>query len=84
MSLSFFCAFFFFAGVVVSVFSFHTGEIEEDEAERLGLVPSHAYAVLDVREINGTRLLQVGGCLFDRPKGPPTQPNLPTRRLDCD
>ncbi|CAM9298974.1 unnamed protein product, partial [Hapterophycus canaliculatus] len=36
-----------------------TSEIEEDEAERLGLVPSHAYAVLDVKEINGTRLLQV-------------------------
>lgn len=36
------------------------GEIEKDEAERLGLVPSHAYAVLDVKEINGTRLLQVG------------------------
>eukprot|EP00752_Nemacystus_decipiens_P002304 g2180.t1 len=36
-----------------------TSEIEKDEAERLGLVPSHAYAVLDVREINGTRLLQV-------------------------
>lgn len=35
------------------------GEIEKDEAERLGLVPSHAYAVLDVKEINGTRLLQV-------------------------
>lgn len=25
----------------------------------MGLVPSHAYAVLDVKEINGTRLLQV-------------------------
>ncbi|CAM9283760.1 unnamed protein product, partial [Scytosiphon promiscuus] len=36
-----------------------TSEIEEDEADRLGLVPSHAYAVLDVKEINGTRLLQV-------------------------
>ncbi|CAM9119736.1 unnamed protein product [Ectocarpus sp. 12 AP-2014] len=36
-----------------------TGEISEDEAERLGLVPSHAYAVLDVKEVNGTKLLQV-------------------------
>lgn len=35
------------------------GNIAEDEAERLGLVPSHAYAVLDVKEVNGTRLLQV-------------------------
>ncbi|CAM9123398.1 unnamed protein product [Ectocarpus sp. 12 AP-2014] len=36
-----------------------TSNIAEDEAERLGLVPSHAYAVLDVKEVNGTRLLQV-------------------------
>lgn len=36
-----------------------SGEIAEAEAERLGLVPSHAYAVLDVKEVNGTRLLQV-------------------------
>lgn len=35
------------------------GEIEKEEADRLGLVPSHAYAVLDVKEVNGTRLLQV-------------------------
>lgn len=46
--------------VSVSVVSFvGSGEIEEAEAEKLGLVPSHAYAVLDVKEINGTRLLQV-------------------------
>lgn len=36
------------------------GEIEKEEADKMGLVPSHAYAVLDVKEINGTRLLQVG------------------------
>lgn len=35
------------------------GEIAEDEAERLGLVPSNAYAILDVKEINGIKLLQV-------------------------
>ena len=27
-----------------------TGEIEEVEADRAGLVPTHAYAMLDVRE----------------------------------
>lgn len=35
------------------------GELDEAEAENLGLVPSHAYAVLDVKEIGGVRLLQV-------------------------
>lgn len=45
--------------VCVCCFCCRSGEIEEAEAERLGLVPSHAYAVLDVKEINGTRLLQV-------------------------
>lgn len=38
------------------------GEIEEKEAEKMGLVPSHAYAVLDVKEVNGIRLLLVGFC----------------------
>ena len=28
-----------------------TGELDEEEAERAGLVPTHAYAVLDVREV---------------------------------
>lgn len=36
-----------------------SGDIEKEEADRLGLVPSHAYAVLDAKEVNGTRLLQV-------------------------
>ncbi|KAL1918488.1 uncharacterized protein VTP21DRAFT_3148 [Calcarisporiella thermophila] len=36
-----------------------TGEMAAEEAEELGLVPTHAYAVLDVREVNGKRLLQV-------------------------
>lgn len=31
----------------------------EEEGERLGLVPTHAYAVLDVRDVNGLRFLQV-------------------------
>ncbi|CAM9876233.1 unnamed protein product, partial [Discosporangium mesarthrocarpum] len=35
-----------------------TGEIDEDEAEGLGLVPSHAYAVLGVKEFDGERLLK--------------------------
>lgn len=51
-SVRFDLIFFFYCSCFV-------GEIEEDEAERLGLVPSHAYAVLDVREVRGTRLLQV-------------------------
>ncbi|XP_026826623.1 calpain-7 isoform X2 [Ooceraea biroi] len=36
-----------------------TGELSNLDADRTGLVPSHAYAVLDVRKINGERLLQV-------------------------
>ena len=31
----------------------------DSEADRLGLVPTHAYAVLDVKEIDGIRLVQV-------------------------
>ena len=33
-----------------------TGEMSEAEADRAGLVPTHAYAMLDIREINGVRL----------------------------
>ncbi|TPX33127.1 hypothetical protein SmJEL517_g03958 [Synchytrium microbalum] len=36
-----------------------TGEMSESEAETLGLVPTHAYALLDLREIGGLRLMQV-------------------------
>ncbi len=36
-----------------------TGPMTEDEEERFGLVETHAYAVLDVREISGLKLLQV-------------------------
>jgi calpain-7 len=36
-----------------------TSNLDEATAKRLGLVPSHAYAVLDVREVNGIRLLQL-------------------------
>ncbi|KAJ1661249.1 cysteine protease, partial [Coemansia sp. RSA 25] len=35
-----------------------TGEMSGDVASALGLVPSHAYAVLDVREAGGLRLLK--------------------------
>lgn len=33
-----------------------TGELSEAEAERSGLVPTHAYAMLDVKEVLGKRL----------------------------
>lgn len=33
-----------------------TGELSEIEAERAGLVPTHAYAMLDVREVKGKQL----------------------------
>lgn len=34
-----------------------TGELSDGEAERTGLVPTHAYAVLDVRTVNGVKTL---------------------------
>lgn len=34
-----------------------TGELTDDQGERTGLVPSHAYAVLNLREINVSRYL---------------------------
>ncbi|XP_076649374.1 calpain-7 isoform X2 [Halictus rubicundus] len=34
-----------------------TGKLSDLDAERTGLVPTHAYAVLDVRKVNGERLL---------------------------
>ncbi|GAB1598086.1 calpain-7-like [Argonauta hians] len=36
-----------------------TGEISPEEADRAGLVPSHAYAMLDIREVKGRRLFQL-------------------------
>ncbi|XP_011496802.1 PREDICTED: calpain-7-like [Ceratosolen solmsi marchali] len=36
-----------------------TGELSDADAERTGLVPTHAYAVLDVRKIDGEKLLQL-------------------------
>ena len=33
--------------------------MSENEAEALGLVSTHAYALLDVREVRGLRLMQV-------------------------
>jgi len=35
------------------------GDIPEQEAERAGLVPTHAYAILDVQFVHGKKLLQV-------------------------
>ena len=34
-----------------------TGELSDLDADRTGLVPTHAYAVLNVRNINGERLV---------------------------
>ncbi|XP_033225588.1 calpain-7-like [Belonocnema kinseyi] len=36
-----------------------TGELSDSDADRTGLVSTHAYAVLDVRKNNGERLLQL-------------------------
>ncbi|XP_072948969.1 calpain-7-like isoform X2 [Epargyreus clarus] len=36
-----------------------TGPLPDDEAERTGLVATHAYAVLDVRLVNGVKLLKL-------------------------
>ncbi|XP_046484160.1 calpain-7 [Neodiprion pinetum] len=36
-----------------------TGELSDVDAERTGLVPTHAYAVLDVKNVEGVRLLQL-------------------------
>lgn len=36
-----------------------TGELPESEAERTGLVATHAYAVLDVRTVNGVRIFNL-------------------------
>ncbi|KAK7494940.1 hypothetical protein BaRGS_00013819 [Batillaria attramentaria] len=36
-----------------------TGELSEAEADRAGLVPTHAYAVLDMREVKGKKLLML-------------------------
>ncbi|XP_077643027.1 calpain-7 isoform X4 [Lonchura striata] len=36
-----------------------TGVMSEEEGEKWGLVPTHAYAVLDIREYKGLRFLQL-------------------------
>ncbi|XP_066592238.1 calpain-7-like isoform X2 [Prorops nasuta] len=36
-----------------------TGELTDLDAERTGLVPTHAYAVLNIKKINGKRLFQL-------------------------
>ncbi|KAI9277707.1 hypothetical protein BC943DRAFT_332639 [Umbelopsis sp. AD052] len=36
-----------------------TGEMSEESAAERGLVPTHAYAVIDIREVNGVRFMQV-------------------------
>ncbi|XP_063916671.1 calpain-7-like [Zophobas morio] len=36
-----------------------TGELSDADAERSGLVPTHAYAVMDVQTIDGIRLLKL-------------------------
>ncbi|CAH8518993.1 unnamed protein product [Heterobilharzia americana] len=33
-----------------------TGQLSDDDSERSGLVPTHAYAMLDIREVDGYRL----------------------------
>lgn len=36
-----------------------TGEMSDAEADRAGLVPTHAYAMLDIREVNGVKLFML-------------------------
>ncbi|KAI8339399.1 hypothetical protein BC941DRAFT_420385 [Chlamydoabsidia padenii] len=36
-----------------------TGEMTEDEAAKMGLVPTHAYAVIDIKTVMGVRFMQV-------------------------
>ncbi|XP_044253389.1 calpain-7-like [Tribolium madens] len=36
-----------------------TGELSDAEAERSGLVPTHAYALMDARTVDGVRLLKL-------------------------
>lgn len=36
-----------------------TGELSDADEKRTGLVPTHAYAVLDMKEINGIKLVQM-------------------------
>eukprot|EP01119_Soliformovum_irregulare_P022275 TRINITY_DN7592_c0_g1_i1.p1 TRINITY_DN7592_c0_g1~~TRINITY_DN7592_c0_g1_i1.p1 ORF type:complete len:715 (-),score=219.41 TRINITY_DN7592_c0_g1_i1:61-2205(-) len=51
-----------------------TGDLDANSAEILGLVPCHAYAVLDIREVNGIKLMQVKNpWSLKRWKGPYSQ-----------
>ncbi|KAG0267423.1 calpain 7 [Mortierella polycephala] len=43
----------------VALITIATGNMTDEEADRLGLVPTHAYAVLELKEVQGLRLLQV-------------------------
>lgn len=43
----------------IALVTIATGHMPDEEADRLGLVPTHAYAVLDLKEVQGLRLLQV-------------------------
>ncbi|KAF8986730.1 calpain 7, partial [Haplosporangium bisporale] len=43
----------------IALVTIATGHMLDEEADRLGLVPTHAYAVLDLKEVQGLRLLQV-------------------------
>ncbi|KAF9976702.1 calpain 7 [Actinomortierella ambigua] len=43
----------------VALVTIATGHLSDEDADRLGLVPTHAYAVLDLKEVRGLRLLQV-------------------------
>ncbi|KAG0041034.1 calpain 7 [Podila clonocystis] len=43
----------------IALVTIATGHMPDEDADRLGLVPTHAYAVLDLKEVQGLRLLQV-------------------------
>ncbi|KAF9586258.1 calpain 7 [Lunasporangiospora selenospora] len=43
----------------VALVTIATGQMSDEVADQMGLVPTHAYAVLELKEVQGLRLLQV-------------------------
>lgn len=47
-----------------------TGELSDLDADRTGLVPTHAYAVLDVRKVNVSSFNRILINVFEQSKQP--------------